>query len=116
MCLLNDEILLETIKWDNQHSGEIVDDILDHWIHRQGQHKNTWDTLVDCLRFAEQHTLADEMESVLLFCDDHDEILCALERSYYNEKPMKAFHSLMTGALFVGSAVLTMTYHQLKGM
>ena len=119
LCLFNDESIMETIKQDNKDLGDILDDIFDHWIHGQGQESkiNTWETLVNCLRFAELYTLADEMEAVLQFCDDHGEKLCILERSNhirFSEISRKPFHTMMTGALFAGSAVLAMTYNQLK--
>ena len=68
----NDGVILQWIKSDLKHSSEILDKIFDHWVRGEGQvgreRSNTWGKLVECLRIAKLHALADKIESVLKFC------------------------------------------------
>ena len=74
--LLNDNtgVILKQIENDFKRSNKILDEILDRWVRGEGQigreRSNTWEKLVEYLRIAKLHALADDIESVLKFCTE----------------------------------------------
>ena len=65
-------VILQQIENDFKHLNKILDKIFDRWMRGEGQvgreRSNTWRKLVECLRIAKLHALADKIESVLKFC------------------------------------------------
>lgn len=93
--LLNDEdgSTIKTIKHDHRWTADILGEIFHRWIGgRQtkcGKKTNTWEKLVEYLRYARLMVLADDIEFVLRFCSEMavriDEE-CILEYEYNNYK------------------------------
>ena len=75
--LLNDEdgVMVRTIEHDHKLTADILVEIFRRWIRgyqmkRCGNKTNTWEKLVEYLKYAKLMALADEIESILRFCSE----------------------------------------------
>ena len=105
--LLHDSngVILQQIENDFKHSNKILDKILDCWVRGEGQigreRSNTWEKLVEYIRIAKLHALADDIESVLKFCTEksvESSEKCSIENrvSVHNVDPVFYLACILT--------------------
>ena len=77
-CLLNDSDgrILEEIEHDYSRTAERVDKMFNNWLsiksQRYGKMNISWGKLIECLKVADLHTLAEDIESIL--CHSTNEV------------------------------------------
>ena len=116
----NDGVILQWIKSDLKHSSEILDKIFDHWVRGEGQvgreRSNTWRKLVEYLRIAKLHALADKIESVLKFCTEksvESNEKCFIENSVsvHNVNPVFYLACILTLMTIIATTFIIFRFH-----
>ena len=122
--LLNDEDggIMRTIEHDkNKVTGKILNEVFHRWVKGQGQrngkNRNTWETLVKCLKHSKLMALADEIETVLNFCTEKtlhiDDEECVQEHMHEARMETKSFLQPLISmfvAVIVGSGAALIIY------
>ena len=123
--LLNDNtgVILKQIENDFKRSSKILDEIFDRWVRGEGkvvrERSNTWEKLVEYLRIAKLHVLADKIESVLKFCTEksvESNEKCFIENrdSVHNVDPVFYLASILTMTI-IATTFIIFRFHR-KGI